>query len=54
MSRLIPTFMLKWLVNRNFRDREAGKLPDKVYWGDIALFKRIGLYTWDDGKFIKI
>ena len=54
MIRVIPTFILKWLVNRNFRAREAGKLPDKVYWGDVALFRRIGPYTWDNGNFAKL
>lgn len=36
----IPTWVLKYLVKRNMRLRQAGHLPDKWYWADLELFRR--------------
>ena len=37
----IPTRVLRYLVWRNYRLREAGRLPDKWYWADIELWLRV-------------
>jgi len=37
MKFLIAHLILYPLVNRNFRLRSQGKLPDKWYWVDIKL-----------------
>lgn len=40
MKKLIPTFILKWLVRKNFANREAGGRPNKWYWADLELLCR--------------
>ncbi len=35
-----PKWVLRYLVWRNNRLREAGRLPDKWYWADLELWSR--------------
>lgn len=36
----LPTWMLRYLVWRNSRLRQAGRLPDEWYWADLDLWLR--------------
>ncbi len=38
--KMIPCFILKLLIKRNYRLRELGRLPDEWYWADIELMHR--------------
>ena len=40
--KLIPSWVLRILVRRDHRLREAGLREDKWYWADIELFIREG------------
>jgi len=40
VKRLVPLFVLKRLILRNYAAREAGKLPDGWYWADVELLRR--------------
>ncbi len=43
----IPTWVLRYLVKRDWRLRQAGRKPDKWYWADLKLFLR-GVYLCPD------
>lgn len=36
----IPTWVLRYLVRRNWRLRQASRLLDEWYWADLELFHR--------------
>ena len=38
--RLVPVFVLKRLVLRNYAAREAGLIQDGWYWADLELLRR--------------
>ncbi len=40
MASLIPTWVLRLLVQRNYRLRADGRVPDEWYWADLALLER--------------
>jgi len=40
IRRLVPLFVLKRLVLRNYAAREAGLIQDGWYWADIELLRR--------------
>ncbi len=37
LRRHTPTWLLRYLVWRNYRLRMAGRLPDQWYWADMEL-----------------
>lgn len=53
MKRLIPNFILKFLVWRNLRLRIEGKKPDEWYWAELELIRR-GYYNEDIMRLLNI
>lgn len=49
IKRLVPLFVLKRLILRNYAAREAGLIQDGWYWADLELVRR-GWFILENDK----
>jgi len=54
LRRLTPTWLLRYLVVRNYRLRMAGRLSDDWYWADIELCLRLKMVCDKCGRLLPL